>query len=106
MKFSKLLPLLIISLSPVFADAKGAIGSVEDNNSGIITPDIATGMRSYTMYTSDVTGAMVVCPERTFSGNCGGWLRLEQVVPRGRTLVGFRIISGVNGARELEVYWK
>ena len=41
------------------ASAKGGFTA---SDAGIVTPDIATGMRSYERFSNDTNGTMLVCP--------------------------------------------
>lgn len=85
--------------------AKGYEPTVGDD-AGIITPAIATGMRTFENYNNDTNGNMVICPEYPRRGECKpGWVPIQSLVPKGRTFVGFRTVSGRYG-RLLEVYWK
>jgi L-rhamnose mutarotase len=76
---------------------------------GIITPDKATGMRSYSIFNNDANGEMVVCLDaddfswRTMKcgSNNNGWKKLVDQVPHGRYYVGFRVVNS-----RIEVYWK
>lgn len=87
----------------------GATGGFTTADAGIVTPDVAVGMRSYEYFTfTENTGEMVVCDGDNYSrGKCdGGWKTLQSVTPARRQVVGFRIVSGPYGYRRLEVYWK
>jgi hypothetical protein len=83
-----------------------------DTDSGIVTPDVATGILGFYTFSSDASGGMQVCYEKdteaTFGYNkCKRWTPVRQVAKDlGREFVGFRVVSGVNGHRLLEVYWK
>lgn len=94
---------LTLSLVPLAA-VSGAKGRFTTADSGIVTPDIATGMRAYSRFNNDVNGNMVVClpDNETRSGDCKPWTPIQSVVPAGKTYVGFRVVS----RRSLEVYWK
>lgn len=96
---------LTLALSATQAASTGGYTTAD---AGIVTPDVATGMRVFTHYNNDVNGSMVICaqsPER--NGACEtGWKLLKDQVPGGRSYVGFRIVSGAYGHRHLELYWK
>lgn len=105
MKHSIFLIVAMIALNtPVLAKSTQVPNLGED--AGIITPAVATGMRTFHRFNNDTNGNMVVCTEANFRGDCDGkWVSIQSVVPKGRTFVGFRIVSG-RYDRLLEVYWK
>lgn len=106
MKHFILALILSIAASSAFS---GAVGGFTAGDAGIVTPDIALGMRHYERWNNDTAGGMVVCasPDHHVTrGGCDPWTPVAKVVPAGRTFVGFRIVSGAYGYRWLEVYWK
>lgn len=111
----KLLALLLIS-GNAFAGATG--GFTTNDNSGIVTPDVATG---YVAFGSDriayaPDGQMMFCQhhfETTMKrSSCeddkgkNAWTYMKDSVPRGRNFIGFRAVSGSYGARLVELYYK
>lgn len=77
------------------------------SDAGIVTPDIAVGMRGFQYFNNDTAGNMVVCfDEQKTRNGCERWTSLKSAVPAGRVYVGFRIVSREHGYRQLEVYWK
>lgn len=88
--------------------AAGATGGFTTQEAGIITPDVATGMTAVTRYNYSSDGNMVWCPEDDMErgAKCKKWQSIQALVPKGRTYVGFRVVSGSYGYRQLEVYWK
>lgn len=103
---------LTIFSSAVFAGAKP--GDVNDSNTGIVTPDVATGFIVFEHYTYRTDGVMVVCKapaERERGGKCEyqgktAWTEIQNSVPANRKYVGFRVVSGAYGYRQIEVYFK
>jgi hypothetical protein len=91
--------------------AKGSSHAGSDNQSqsgGIITPSVATGVKSFIFWTVNVNGDTVVCNYEDYSGRrdeCGdknlSWRLLRDAVPKGKTYVGFRVSNHL-----IEVYWK
>jgi hypothetical protein len=101
---------LIVSLTmvalPFFAMAGAKPGNMEDQT-GIVTPDIATGFRQYTDFNNDTNGNMVICLESSYGSKCpGGWKSVSSVVPAGRTFVGIKVVNGRYGSQLLQVWWK
>lgn len=101
-----ILALLVAFSGASFAGVKGGFTAAED--AGIVTPDVATGVREFPRYNNDTNGAMVVCRYDDYErgGGCKNWRLLPDVVPKGKTYVGFRIVSRDYGYRQLELYWK
>lgn len=96
---------LTIALSAPALAASSTTPAFVDN-SGIITPEIAVGMQRYDTFTADVNGRMVVCVDYVRSECRSGWKEITTILPAGRKYVGFRVVSGHYGYRQLEVYWK
>ena len=86
----------------------GTTGGFTTSDGGIVTPNVARGMRAFDHYNSDTNGDMVVCFYDDYSrGECkGGWKLAKNTVPAGTTYVGFRIVSRSYGYRQIEIYWK
>ena len=100
---------LITVCSTAFArSATNGASSSNVDSTGIVTPNIATGMRQYEYFNNDTDGNMLLCEDENYSrGNCkGGWKHIESFVPSGKKYVGFRIVSRSYGYRQLELYWK
>jgi hypothetical protein len=109
---------LLAMSGTAYAANAANLGGTTPNTAGIVTVDMATGMRQFNAYTHDALGYMVVCvppAEPDFRGGkaeCddgkykNAWTRVHDTVPKGRTYVGFRIANGMYGGRLLEVYWK
>lgn len=87
-----------------------------EDNTGIVTPNVATSAMWTQNYTLDSNGDIVVCPSYadyhqrnvtclTPDGK-NAWKRMQDMVPRNRTYVGFRIVSASYGYRQLEIYYK
>lgn len=78
----------------------------------IITPDVAIAHQKFEYHSLTADGQIVVCPkdakfERTdtcqdYYGK-NKWRLLKDVVPRGRTFVGYSIDAYRN---DVYVYWK
>lgn len=98
---------LAVLFCPTPANA-GAKGGFTNGDAGIITPDVATGVRSFNEFSWDVNGDLVLCAKwtRGQDGNCVTWAYPATVVPKGRAYVGFRVVSRDYGYRQIEVYWK
>ena len=110
MKFIFQTFILLISVwFSTVVNAATAAGYAPPEETGIVTPEIAVGVRSYEYYTHDTNGNMVVCESDNYSRNnkCdGGWKLLKDVVPGGRKFVGFKIVSRGYGYPRIEIYWK
>lgn len=100
--------LLVFSALVATNSFAGATGGYTNGDAGIVTPDMARGMRAFHYYTHDQNGDMVVCDFDDYSrGNCkGGWKLARSKVPPGNTYIGFRIVSREYGYRQIEIYWK
>lgn len=101
----------ILLLVPVIACAGSSTSSVPiTENTGIVTPDIATGVRQYEYFNNDTNGNMVVCEENKYSltrGKCDdGWKNVITMVPYGKKYVGFKIVNVSYGYQRLQVWWK
>lgn len=86
-----------------------------DDNTGIVTPNIATGVLRTRQFAVDTNGNLVYCPpnfdhsERKNTctlGERNGWTLLKDAVPVGKTYVGFKSVSGYYGYQYIEIYWK
>lgn len=90
-----------------FAHAKSQRQDVSESH-GIVTPDIATGMRIYSVFNNDTAGNMVVCTEsdRGLGGSCNKWTRIQDVVPGNKIFVGFKIVTSSSSSTHIQVYWK
>ena len=97
-------------LVPIISWAGSATNSAPiTDNSGIVTPDIATGFRQYEHFNNDTNGNMVVCESKKYSlgGKCDdGWKNVINMVPYGRKYVGFKIVNSMYGEQRLQVWWK
>jgi hypothetical protein len=91
----------------VYAKGSSHAGSNNESQSGgIITPSVATGVKSFLFWTVNVNGDTVVCNyDDYYQGECGKknliWILLKDAVPKGKTYVGFRVSN-----HRIEVYWK
>jgi hypothetical protein len=106
----KMILVAVAMSTAISVAAKGSSHSQDYNASqsgGIITPSVATGVKSFLFWTVNVNGDTVVCNYDDYkSGECGkknlSWILIKDAVPKGKTYVGFRVSSG----RYIEVYWK
>jgi hypothetical protein len=50
---------------------------------------------------------MVICQaiDRGLSGKCNKWTPIQDVVPRGKQYVGFKVVP-VGYSTHIQVYWK
>jgi len=89
-----------------FAHAKAQQDDVSETH-GIVTPEIATGIRVYSIFNNDTAGNMVICQaiDRGLSGKCNKWTPIQDVVPRGKQYVGFKVVP-VGYSTHIQVYWK
>lgn len=87
-----------------------AAGAYETNANilGIVTPDIATGVRTYSTFSNDASGNMVVCmSENVMSGGtCKQWQSIQSQVPSGKKYVGFNIVMSSSTNKQLYIWWK
>lgn len=103
----KFLYCLLLVSSVSFAGTK--VGFNEPDQTGIITPDIAVAFIAYSRYAYNIDGSgMSVCKEEDWGmgGSCKKWTPTTQAIPSGRKYVGFKVVSGAYGHRQLEIYWK
>ena len=101
----KLLVSMAMLIVPMVAIAGPKPGNMEDQT-GIVTPDIATGFRQYEFFNNDTNGNMVICLESSNGPNCpGGWKSVSSVVPAGRTFVGIKVVNVAYGYQRLQVWW-
>lgn len=103
----KLIACFLFSV-PVFAmaGASSDSGNIQEQT-GIVTPDIATGFRQYEFFTNTTDGYMVVCDEPSRSGKCDtGWKPVLSIVPTGRKFVGVKVVNAAGGYQRLQVWWK
>jgi hypothetical protein len=110
----KLMVVLFASAISVVSVTAGA-GTVYQpvTQSGIITPDVATGGNIFYDFGVSTQGDILVCPrgaDRSWRDNTclnakgeNAWTRIQDIVPKGKTYVGFRFRG--NGS-SVEVYWK
>lgn len=109
------LALLVASVS-AFA---GSTPKNEQEQTGIVTPEVATGMMRIYRYTYDKDMNILVCPRgmeyehdfRTDVAKCQNekrenqWRKMENYVPVGKKFVGFKSVSQ-GSSHALEIYWK
>jgi hypothetical protein len=114
MKKFILAALVSLAFFPTIAKSGAKPGNVNDY-SGIVTPDVAVSVRRFESYTISIHGDTVVCMGdysgrsntcETSTGPNNGWVPLAHAVPKGKTYVGFRVVSGAYGYRQIEIYWK
>lgn len=87
----------------------------EQENSGIVTPDVATGMLRIYSFNYDESMNILVCIDpykynynnKSCVDNNGKnkWRYLSQVPPKNKKYVGFKSVSQ-GGSHFIEVYWK
>lgn len=127
MNISVIVLFIIISVTSSLAQAKGSSYDTEDNdvnNTGIVTPNIATNGIRIEHIGIAPDGGILVCPIhlgavyghgtafvsekciRSANDTTSGWVYLKNAIPNGRTYAGFRIVSGYQGVVYYEVYWK
>ncbi len=87
------------------------------NETGIITSDVATSFQTVAGYIVGVEGDTLVCRyNEWFTSNAFGttckdkdgnnkWQRTKDAIPPGKTYVGFKVQS-VGGHKDLIVFWK
>ena len=94
---------LSVALAPLFSVAAAPPPS-PPQETGIITPDVATALRQFRLWNYDTNGDLVVClPEnRATGGDCRLWTLARQAVPPGRAYVGFKL----SPSSALQIYWK
>lgn len=102
----KIIAFILLTLVTTFGCFAAAKGGFTTADAGIVTPDVATGMTWFEIYGNDVEGNLIVCIEKQLGGSCKTWVPLISRVPKGKTYVGFRVVSGGYGYRQLELYWK
>ena len=109
----KMIVLMMVLISPSTFGA--ATGMDFNDSTGIVTPNIATGMIRTERFATDTNGNLVYCPTNfeytprnstCTDGSRNGWTLLKDSVPYGKTYVGFKSISGDYGYHKLEIYWK
>jgi hypothetical protein len=97
---------VIAGMLPLISSA----GAYETNANilGIVTPDIATGVATYSSFASDENGNMVVClPDEIFGrGTCKQWRSIQSQVPNGKKYVGFSIVMSSSTNKQLYIWWK
>lgn len=79
-------------------------------DTGIITPDIATGFHRTGRFTTSGSGDILVCRDLhshswvdntcTYHGY-NAWVLMTNIAPAGKTYVGFTVINNT-----LTIYWK
>lgn len=102
----KLITLFLMACGPVAAATYTPV-------SPIITPDVATGHRSYSSSTLSLDGDILVCPTRDWyyssdklckdPGGNNRWTKLKDAVPKGKTYAGYSISPS---GETIFVYWK
>jgi hypothetical protein len=112
---------LTLSLA-MSANAKTVVQQTSNGDDFIIRPSVATAVVRYQIYTHSADGSsMMVCvlpSEHNYtrkgllcdspnapSENNKGWISINDLVPKGVELVGFRTVS-IGSGRYLEVFWK
>ena len=88
---------------------------------GIITPNVSTGMMFTSIFAHNTSGDMVVCqspneynqranhcnvPDQSARVQNTGWVPIQNVVPKGRQYVGYRVVHRSSYSSVLEIYWK
>lgn len=106
----------LLLCAPCIALAASKPGNVNDDTTGIVTPDIATSFLSTESFTNDANGDLVVCvpPSEKDGNTCNrdgmpknyGWVKASASIPKGKTYIGFKVVSGSYGYRRVEIYWK
>ena len=91
------------------------------DNSGIVTPEVATGVLYTHAFYRNANGEMVVClnpneyigkynqcnvPDQPARLQNTGWTLATDSIPKGRKYVGFRLTRGSHNTTFLEIYWK
>lgn len=113
-KFGAMIVLMMASMS-AYAGSSSQQSNNEDNH-GIVTPDVATGMWRTTRIVHDSSNMnILVCQlkyEYTYrSDTCedknkkNAWAKMEHAVPQGTKFVGFKSISQ-GSTHYIEIYWK
>lgn len=114
-KISIFFTMLVTSMSAIAATTPT---SYEDNTS-IITPQIATSMYRTNRFTYDKDMNILICPHGMKydyyvttnietcknSNNENKWIKMENYVPAGKKFVGFKSTSQ-GGSHMIEIYWK
>lgn len=91
----------------------------EQEQTGIITPDIATGVYRTYSYTYDKDMNLLICPHgmdfkinyKTNIPTCldkndkSQWKKMENYIPAGKKFVGFKSVSA-GASHAIEIYWK
>lgn len=85
------------------ATAAEPVATLAISPTGIISPDVATGLKMFNAFRSDAAGNMEVCAQLAEDQACR-WVKLRDQVPPGRTYVGFRRAAANQPG--LELYWK
>lgn len=117
-KFSAMIVLMMASLS-AYAGSSSQPKNAEDNH-GIVTPEIASGMwRTYRHTNDDNNMNILICPKKMNhdtdmngsnptckdkNGN-NAWVRMENSIPQGTKFVGFKSVSQ-SSSQYIEIYWK
>lgn len=88
----------------------------EDQRTGIVTPDVATGAWRTERYSIAANGDMLACKveyawswrEREIcrkGQDQNAWLTFKDAVPPGTEYIGFKYVS-VGSGTYVEIYWK
>lgn len=97
---------VLVCMIPLMSSA----GAYETNANilGIVTPDIATGVRTYSTFSNDASGNMVVCMSEDVmgGGTCKQWQSIQSQVPSGKKYVGFNIVMSSSTNKQLYIWWK
>jgi hypothetical protein len=97
---------IVACMFPLISSA----GAYETNANilGIVTPDIATGVATYSAFASDEKGNMIVClPDDIVGrGTCKQWRSIQSQVPTGKKYVGFNVVMSSSGNKHLYIWWK
>lgn len=103
----KFISLLLVAASSCYAGGSSQVSTSSQESTGIVTPDVATGVRRFYFWNHTTTGEMVVCFEddRGMGGTCKKWTPITSVIPPGRKFVGFKLV-GVGGSTYIHIYWK
>lgn len=106
---------MILMMASMTAYASSASKSNADEQHGIITPDVATGMWRTSQFVHDVNMNILICtPQNVYywkdhtckdKNNNNAWVKMENAIPQGKKFVGFKSINqGI--AHHIEIYWK
>lgn len=114
----KLFTFICILFTINTAIAASSPKTVEDNT-GIVTPEIATGVIRTSKTAYSEMGIILVCPTQTNqyvthnyrddtcldSKRNNAWVYLKDAIPKGTTYVGFKSVAQ-GSSHYIEIYWK